>query len=238
MSTINDLQVTKNEKETILLRVFTDYLSRFFTSDLGKKEFQKELLEIAQWDNDTQMEELEEFLTWARRKKKFDPSELFESVMQCYSALLGTTQKVSLVKFFYKATRSIARHYYKNIRKWAETGPEKPVLSELLQFTLHSMLPVYSVHTVNEVFYDFDTHMSYTCSISSDHVPLIVEKNSQSDDKLEYLSSDGFVSHNPQQNVKVNYDDTKEIKLVKLKKGLTNRPGPVVDEINEPFFSD
>ncbi|NBU33992.1 hypothetical protein EB118_03480 [bacterium] len=245
MTDLKEVSVVKCEKETIMFRTFSEYIEDLFDNEaVSKKEFQKDLLDIAKWDSSTQEQELVDFLKWAKRKRGIDFLNVYNTVIDCYAILLDTTRTVELNKFFYKGLRSVARHYYENIRKWAKTGPERECIIELLRFTLQSLMPVHSVKG-DFVFYEFREEQD---SIS-DSIPtkesfprLLVEKKSDSTDSpLEYLSSTGFLDDTPTpQKIteKRNSGDLKEIKLVKLKKGGTVRIGLVVDEINEPFFTD
>ena len=248
---LEDISKMKTENEMIYFNIVAMYVTKMLKriKDLPKKEFQKQMINIARWDPPALKKKYNKFVKWAAKKHHIDVTTLFKKIAQCYLDLLKSKKVfIDELHFFHKGVTAVARYYYENILK--DVSIDKDIVSGILRFTLQTMLPLPDDVSTTTT----DTH-SYNFSESTDDmknqntesdqyslkngcsVNLLIEKKAPSEtSELEYLSSEGFVfSPDPILPESLARQEIKEIKLVKMKKG-TIKGAQHVDEIDENFF--
>lgn len=237
---LEDISKVKTENETIYFNILALYITKMLKRSEGipKKQFQKQMVNIAYWDNETKKKKYNKFLKWAAKKHHIHIDPLFKTIVQCYFDLLKSKASlIDQINFFHKGVKAIARYYYENVFN----EPDRDTIAGILHFTIQTMLPLPNdVSTTTTYTYDFSKSTKSTCSDIPCSVNLLIEKKARSEtDELEYLSSEGFM-FNPDPIMAntsthpLREKEVKEIKLVKMKKG--NVSGKVLDEIDENFF--
>ncbi|NBO98928.1 MAG: hypothetical protein EBU90_02200 [Proteobacteria bacterium] len=246
---LEDISKTKTENETIYFNIVAMYVTKMLKriKDIPKKEFQKQMINIARWDPAARRKKYNKFVKWAAKKHHIDVTALFQKIAQGYLDLLQSKKAfIDELQFFHKGVTAVARYYYENVLK--DVSIDKDTVSRILCFTLQTMLPLpddTSTTTTDTYSYNFsestdDLMKTPESDRYGSSVNLLIEKKALSDtSELEYLSSEGFIFSPdpivPESLAHREIKEIKEIKLVKMKKGTIKGAQPV-DEIDENFF--
>lgn len=218
---------TKYEKYMVnILRIYcVKYLKKKFTaihdmpSSLRKskniyKEFQLNLLKIAEWDNQKQYKEYKKFIKWCAHKKDLD-EEILNNLLNNYiiltikiitynidsTEILNNFNYPRFNKIFYKSLKNIARWFYENPKKVEDFDNDNIKFKKIITNSLQNLLPLEQVFEIvlqkdeKPLFieYNYDNlHESKTDEEIDNQIlenfnALVIEKESNPEDHIETL---------------------------------------------------
>lgn len=234
---LDDIILKKRAIEKKLNEVFSKYydkyLKKIYTGVLGmpnvNRNFQKELLYIANWDSERLQKEYRQFVKWCHTKREIDQSRL-ETWVKKYiinsNKILLYPKNTNLAeensnytdvtcKFFYRCLKKIAKQFYENPDTYTQSDENTHMISEFIKetitFQLVSLLSLNDTlltdeqdfNNINEDHIENDIRNSTNQNDSEQHSELN-SGNNKSHDSLNYIPTDIFEKYSVQESVKSN----------------------------------
>lgn len=198
------------------LTYLTKYLKRMYEYIPRKasfRVFQEELLKIAGWSNSTREKEFQKYCKWINKKYGVSEEALEQMLNTCvtltieliipkrneFERVLSTFAFPTLESFYFKCIKKIARHLYENPKEIVLDNAEiSNNLKTSLQHIIQEFVPLQMlVDKLNDteseciIEYDFEKSNS-SLSLGKQNDSIVVEKLSEGDKTLKYISSDEF----------------------------------------------
>jgi hypothetical protein len=226
MTTFNNIVKTRISIEHSVVSVLSTYVGKyvrklFFNLPPSKMlytNFQKTLVEVAEWDDKRKLKEYKKFSRWCETKKDitaFDLEKNFHQLIVLYIQMMlhkyrdgyESVKKdyvfPSLQSLFYKTLKKAARYFYENPKV---TRDDKTIFETITRDVIEKYMPLTEVlnyissvdeTTSSVVEYNFDKSVSSEKrSRTKSHVSgadkLIIEKEPSCKSGLRYISSDEF----------------------------------------------
>jgi hypothetical protein len=211
----------KNKIEKELTNMLSTYLYKYIKHIYGKvsdskskyPDFQRRLLSISDWSNNTIEKEYKKFLKWCYKKYKLSQTDLeymfkdfiLITVKIITKSILNLDEYPKLQNMYYKSLKKFSRFYYENPKEIKDFDSNDDHLKSIIKHKLSTFIPIKQVVNIlesienqdkSDVSYDFDDEkktLSEEYDNRSKNSKLIVEKiNSDGENDLRYISSDEF----------------------------------------------